>query len=67
MRMMEQQQQGAPAGEEENSKPNNNNGNNSKHMQNASNKINLVVQKVLLPLLYTPLPSAVSFKQVKKN
>ena len=42
-------------------------GSNAKHAQNASNKIHLVVQKVLLPLLHTPLPGAVSFKQVSKG
>ena len=56
MRMMEQGE--APSAS-------NNNNNNGKHAQNASNKIQLVVQKVLLPLLYTPLPSAVSFKKVQ--
>ena len=40
-------------------------GSNAKHAQNASNKIHLVVQKVLLPLLHTPLPGAVSFRQVR--
>ena len=58
MRMMEQGE--APSAS-------NNNNNNGKHAQNASNKIQLVVQKVLLPLLYTPLPSAVSFKKVQSG